>query len=118
MAFRREHGNWTEFRTRFGLSRDDEVDLHFGRRERGTFYGEQFDGLEDWIIESLKSAQARGRPYVLFTHGSSTSRPGKTTARSIVRQVMRSPAATPLIKRSDCIQHESVFLAKVNAADP
>jgi hypothetical protein len=118
MAFRREHGNWTELRTRFGLSPDDEVDLHLGRREPGTFYGEQFDGLEQRIIESLKSAQARGRPYVLFTHGWSTSGPGKMTARSIVRNVMRSPAATPFIKRSESIQHESVFLAKVKAADP
>jgi hypothetical protein len=116
MAFKRERGDWKELRTRFGLSPDDEVDLHFGRRESGTFYGEQFDGLEQRIIESLKGAQARGRPYVLFRHGWSTSRPGRTTARSIVRSVMRSRAATPLIERPKCVQHESVFLAKVKAA--
>jgi hypothetical protein len=38
---------------------------------------------------------------------------GKTTARSQVRRFIRSKAATPFIERARCIQHETVFVAKV-----
>jgi hypothetical protein len=57
------------------------------------------------VEKELQKAQKKGRPYIMFVHGSSTSRPGKTTARSVVRQFMRSPDATPLIERNGCIQH-------------
>jgi hypothetical protein len=115
-VFKRENGNWADYRARFGLRREYDVDFHCGKREPGTFYGGQFRGLEESLTEALKLAQAEGRPYVLFTHGWSTSRPGKMTARSLIRGFMRSPAATPFIERSGCIQHESVFLAKVRLA--
>jgi hypothetical protein len=37
-------------------------------------------------------------------------------AAKVVREFMRSPDATPLIERSGCIQHDTVFIAKVRPA--
>lgn len=66
------------------------------------------------IVESrLKQAQQNGKPYIMFNHGSSTSQNGTMTARSVVRGFMRSTAATPLIEKTHCIQHATVFVAKV-----
>ena len=112
-----ETGNWTDYRPRFGLQPQDEIDLHFGRRDpHGQSYGDTMADVERRVIESLQRAQANGRPYVMFTHGWSTSRPGQTTARSVVRSFMRSKAATPLIERAGSIQHPSVFVAKVRVS--
>jgi hypothetical protein len=44
------------------------------------------------------------------------SRPGKTTARSVVRGFMRSKEATPFVVKVDCIQHNTVFIAKIRSA--
>ena len=85
----------------------------FGPREI-TYY-EAMDQVFDESFEALRSAQASGVRHVLFRHGSSTSRPGQTTARSQVRGLMRSPLATPYIIRSKCIQHESVFVAAIRS---
>jgi hypothetical protein len=108
----KESGDWNEFRRRFDLV---EVDLHFGRRDpRVRRYDEVMSDVEDIVKASLAKYQNAGRPpYVMFTHGWSTSRPGRTTARSVVRQFMRSKEATPFIVRSECRIHESVFLAKI-----
>jgi hypothetical protein len=67
------------------------------------------------IVESsLRRAQEQGCSHVMFIHGWSTSLGWKrTTARSVVRGFMRSKKATPLIERKSCIQHDSVFVAKV-----
>ncbi len=107
----KESGNWTEFRNRFaGLM---EVDLHFGRRDFGTGHEEVMSDVEDLVKASLAKAQDTGRPYVMFIHGWSTSKPGQTTARSVVRKFMRSKQATPFINRSECIVHPTVFIAKL-----
>src|SRR5262249_21196003 len=108
-----ETGNWTEFRTRFSLLPGDEVDFHHGRRELGVSYGQVMQDIEKTVLAVLQRAFEQQRPYVMFTHGWSTSGIGKTTARSMVRGVMRSKHATPYIDRSGCIQHESVFVAKI-----
>ena len=114
MAFQKEDGDWARFRTRFGLQRDDEVDLHFGRRDRwAASYDECMAEVAEKVEKSVQEAYAKGRPYIMFTHGSSTSRNGRTTARSVVRGFMRSSRATPYIERSQCIQHDSVFVAKI-----
>jgi hypothetical protein len=115
MRFRQRHGNWTDFRAEFGLTRQDEIDLHFGARVCGEYY-EAMAEVADLVEGSLIEAQKKGRPYVMFIHGWSTSRPGKTTARSVVRQFMRSKNATPFIERLSCIQHETVFIAKIRPA--
>src|SRR5262249_28998347 len=109
----RETGNWVRYRERFNLTRADEVDLHFGVRDPGV---EDWDAMEDvakLVIQSLRNAQENQRPYLMFIHGSSTSGPGQTSARSVVRNVMRSKDVTPYIVRSGCIQHRTVFVAKI-----
>jgi DNA-nicking Smr family endonuclease len=112
--FQLGRGPWRQYRAQLGLSESDEIDLHFGKRDpsRMTFR-EAMAGVTDLVAASLEAARRKGRPYVMFIHGSSTSRRGKTTARSQVRNFMRSKHATPLIDRSGCIQHGTVFIAKL-----
>ena len=110
-------GPWTQYRSQLSLSDSDEVNLHFGKRDPAKMsYGEAMAGVTSLVRASLEEAQRQGRPYLVFIHGSSTSRRGKTTARSQVRNFMRSKAATPLIDRSGCIQHVTVFVAKLKPA--
>jgi len=116
---KRELGNWEMYRQRFGLSPADQLDLHFGRRDHSVSYDQVMADVEDLVIESLRKAQQSGRAYVMIIHGNSTSRPGQTTARSVVRRFMRSKEATPFVVKADCIQHPTVFVAKVRAStDP
>ena len=112
----KQTGNWTRYREQFALTSAGEIDLHFGRRDPTTPYWEIMDGVAALVEERLREAQKNGRPYVMFVHGWSTSRPGQTTARSVVRGFMRSSAATPLIERGGCIEHDTVFVAKVRQA--
>jgi hypothetical protein len=112
-TFQSGSGDWTRYRSQFNLSKSDEIDLHFGRRDRSIPYDQAMAELTGIIEASVHKARHEGRSYVMFTHGSSTSRPGKTTARSQVRSFMRAKAATPLIERGKCIQHDSVFIAKL-----
>src|SRR5262245_21109574 len=107
-----EAGNWTDYRARFDLTKDDQVDLHFGERFDGS-YQEAMSDVEDIVRRALAAAQKNSRPYVMFIHGWSTSRSGATTARSVVRSFMRSKEATPFIDRSKSIQHPTVFVAKI-----
>jgi hypothetical protein len=107
-------GHWEKYRSQLSLSKSDEVDLHFGKRDPSSMsYAEAMAGVTDLVRASLEEARRKGRPYVVFIHGSSTSRRGKTTARSQVRNFMRSKAATPLINRSGCIQHNTFFVANL-----
>ena len=111
--FLKEDGDWTDYRQRFGLRKGDEIDLHFGKRDPAMSYYEAMSQIPTIVRDALKQAQAAGRPYIMFVHGSSTSGPGKTTARSQVRQFMRSKFATPFIVRRLCIEHETVFIARI-----
>ena len=113
MSIQRRISDWVLYRAEYSLTREDEVDLHFGPRDPYTSYDDVMAEVRDILKNALVEAQNNDRPYVLFIHGWSTSRRGKTTARSVVRQFMRSPAATPYIERNGCIQDEAVFLAKV-----
>jgi hypothetical protein len=106
-------GDWKLYRQSLGLARSDEVDLHFGRRDRNAIYDNVMAEVECIVKNALVRAQQADRPYVMFVHDHSTSRPGRTTARSVVRRFMRSPEATPLILRSGCIQHHTVYIAKI-----
>jgi hypothetical protein len=110
---RREQGDWVRYRERFGLLESDEVDLHFGQRDRDVSYEEAMANVEQFVRDSLLRAQKNGRPYVMFVHGRSTSRPGQQTARSVVRRFMRSKEATPFIVKAQCIQHPTVFIARI-----
>jgi hypothetical protein len=103
-------GDWKVYRQSLGLAPSDEVDLHFGRRDPNTSYNNDMAEVERIVKDALVRAQQADR---MFVHGHSTSRPGQTTARSVVRGFMRSPEATPLILRRDCIQHHTVYIAKI-----
>lgn len=114
MRFQRGYGDWRQYRSQFGLTELDEIDLHFGERDRSRFsYAEVMAEVVNLVVAKLKEARLNGRSHVMIIHGSSTSRRGKTTARSKVRGFMRSKHATPLIDRKGCIQHNAVFVAKL-----
>ncbi len=108
LVFKRFYGNWTELRK----YNPKEIDFHYGNG-LGVAYWDAMTEVKEIVRDRLVSAQRDGDPYVLFTHGRSTSRRGRTTARSVVRGFMRSAEATPLIIRKECIQHQSAFLARV-----
>jgi len=114
-AFKQGFGNWTDYRKQFCLKAEDEIDLHFGKRDRFEMsYDEAMGQVKELVEGELRKAQEEGRPYLMFNHGWSTSLGWKkTTARSVVRAFMLSPRATPLINRSSCIQHDAVFVAKI-----
>jgi hypothetical protein len=110
-AFQKGSGDWKEYRQ---LPELVEVDLHHSERgPRQIPYYEAMDEVWGRCHGAIRDAHEQGKKYVLFTHGWSTSRPGRTTARSQVRGLMRSKEATPYVDRKRCIQHESVFVAAI-----
>lgn len=114
MRFQRGYGAWRQYRSQFGLTELDEIDLHFGKRDRTRLsFAEAMAEVVDLVKARLEQARLNGRSHVMIIHGRSTSRRGKTTARLQVRNFMRSKHATPLIDRKGCIQHDTVFVAKL-----
>ena len=114
--FRYGDGDWTEYRALPNLR---EVDFHYS--EDGPRYSEYcvaMAGVRGTALRALREAQNAGSQYVMFRHGYSTSRRGATTARSVVRSLVRSPEATPYIIRRECIQHWSVFVAAIRSRSP
>ncbi len=104
-------GNWTLLQGRPDVMK---VDFHHdGKRDHDLSYWEAMEQVREKALSALKTAQIAGCKGVLFTHGRSTSRPGTSTARSVIRKLMRSKDATPYIVRKNCIQHESVFRAAI-----
>ena len=114
-TFKRGTGDWKEYEK---LGTFLSIDFHppNSREEKLAdmmpFY-ERMELVTARSIEALKEAYEQNIEYVIFRHGWSTSGIGKTSARSKVRAAMRSPEATPYIVRSKCIQHNSVFVAKI-----
>lgn len=109
--FKKGSGDWVQYRK---LPKSTEVDFHHSDYgPRNIPYGEAMNNVWEQAFEALTRAYQQGLRYVIFTHGASTSRPGKTTARSQIRNLMRSRAATPYIRRSECIQHKIVFVAAI-----
>ncbi len=106
-----ENGNWTEYRK---LPYSEEVDFHFDNSNSGyASYEDKMAEANETTLKRLKAAHEEGVAYLIFTHGHSTSRIGKTTTRSVIRGLMRSKEATPYINRKECIQHYSVFVAAI-----
>ncbi|WP_139052935.1 hypothetical protein [Thiocapsa marina] len=114
--FIKGQGSWSAYQSLPGVV---VVDFHHDYREPRELgppipYYEKMANVSERTIDALQKAiNNPSTRYVLFTHGSSTSRLGKTTARSQVRKIMRSKTATPFICRKQCIQHETVFLASI-----
>lgn len=109
MCFLRENGDWARYRQLPDLV---EVDFHW-LGEEGGLYHENMNTVWVRALSALAKAYEQEKKFVLFTHGWSTSRIGKTTARSQVRKLMRSKFATSYISRRTCIQHDSVFVAAI-----
>jgi len=115
-TFKRQGGNWTDFRHLPGLM---EIDFHWAELgPRCGSYQEAMGKVYHAAFSALQTARSRGLQYVLFRHGHSTSRPGAETARSVVRGLMRSKEATPYILRRECVQHPSAFLAAIRGLPP
>jgi guanylate kinase len=109
--FKKESGDWKRYRR---LPNVVEVDFHYSNHKREFVpYRQAMENVYADTLEALEKAHEEGKQFVLFTHGWSTSRLGKTTARSVVRTVMRSPQTTRYIIRRECIQHDSVFVAAI-----
>ena len=112
-TFKQGIGDWTQYRS---LRPSIEVDFHWSDHgQRPKPYGETTAEVWHDAFEALKEAQRENIRYVIFIHGRSTSRPGKTTGRSEVRRLMRGKEATPYIIGKECIQHETVFVAVIRA---
>lgn len=110
MTFKSDYRDWVEFRKFPDLL---EFDMHWSEEISDRSYHENVEQVPYFVQRCLENAQKQGKKYVMFTHGHSTSRIGKTTTRSQVRKFMRSKVATPLIVREESIQHYSVFVAAV-----
>lgn len=113
--FKDAGGDWVALRKLPGLV---EVDFHWSDRSSDLSYWEKMGEVYSSAWKALIQAQQDGNQYVMFRHGASTSRIGKSTARSTVRGLMRGKEATPYILRSQCIQHESVFVAAIRPKAP
>jgi DNA-nicking Smr family endonuclease len=109
--FKVEEGNWTRHRA---LPNHVELDLHtYQRREFGVSFDQVMWETHCQVLKFIEKAQLAGRQYVLIIHGHSTSRPGRTSKRSVVRDLMRSKEATPFIIRKECIQDHAVFIVAI-----
>lgn len=115
MKFKYENRNWVEYRQ---LPELMEVDFHWLDEDSRGLYHENMQVVWDRAPRSLIEAQETGKQYVMFRHGWSTSRIGKTTARSQVRKLLGSKEATPYVIRRECIQHDSVFVVAIRALEP
>lgn len=113
IKFIKTGGNWTDFRKLPG--RMMEVDLHFGEGASGNFW-DSMDRVEQIVRGALKNAQNEGFDWVMFRHGWSTSRPGSTSSRSVVRGLMRSRDSSPFIVKNKSYQHQSVFVAAIKSS--
>ena len=101
-----EKSDWTRYRELAGVM---EVDFHRAEQQDGGHYEDHMAAVYHDTLDALEQAQKNGHQYVLFTHRASTSYGWKkTTSRSVVRGIMRSPAATPyIIRAQSSIQHET-----------
>lgn len=111
MTFKYASRNWIEYRQL--LPDMVECDFHWMNDPSTGLYNENMQAVWDVALDAIINAQATGKKFVLFTHGGSTSRIGKTTSRSQVRKLMRSKEATPYLLRRDCIEQHTVFVAAI-----
>ena len=109
--FKHEGGDWTGFRQLPG--KVAEVDFHHGHRDPDLSYWDAMDEVYEDAKKALEQAQAGGADWLILRHGSSTSDFGKTTARSMIRRLMRSRDSTPFVRKSESIQHKGVFVAAI-----
>jgi hypothetical protein len=115
--FQNGAGPWTQYR---GPDVREE-DFHLAEPKSGhertsqgpLEFANKMAQVGEMALDALKKAHEDGIKAVLFRHGWSTSHPGQTSSRSVIRALMRSPKVTPYVIRAQCIQHDSVFLAAI-----
>jgi hypothetical protein len=112
IMFKKATGDWTLLQRPSCIEVDFYHELNDGRRA-WPCYEELMGEVRRNSLAALQVAYTYGIEHVLFRHGCSISRIGKSTARSVVRGLMQSKTATPYIVRIQCVQHESVFLAAI-----
>lgn len=109
-VFKSDYRNWIEFRKLPDL---EEHSMHWQGSDGCLGFHENMAAVLTYVERALRAAQQNGKQYVMFCHGRSTSGIGTTSTRSQVRKFMRSKAATELILRKNCFQHDSVFVAAI-----
>jgi hypothetical protein len=117
VGFIQDYGDWKRFRE---LPLSVEVDFHKserGKRDRFQPYENAMSDVWTEALNAIVDAYEKGLQHVIFTHGSSTSRPGRTTSRSQIRKLMRSTEVTKYVLKSKSIQHSSVFVAVIRQKD-
>jgi len=111
LATLRRSGNWTDARC---LSPAAEVDFHWSDREPdGGSYDDHMAEVRRFAFERIQQAHRLGLAYVILRHGSSTSRPGRKTARSEIRSLLRSKESTPFIFKRKTIDFGSATLVAI-----
>ena len=105
MMFQSGSGNWTQDRAQFNLSRSDEIDLHFGKRDRGLSYWEAITGVTDVVYDTVDRSQGvrparnRVRRQAAFNGCHKAARNGR----------YRSPSDGPgVVMSSDPNKHQKV----------
>ena len=62
--FNRGFGNWTDYRKQFGLKPEDEIDLHYGKRDSSEMsYDEAMEEIAELVEKTLRRAQEKGRDF-------------------------------------------------------
>jgi hypothetical protein len=113
MAFQQdETSNWSEFRK---LPNHREIDFHWAGADNSSFeHWRDMAEVSRITLRALQEAHRAGVSYVLLLHGcSEADGDAQTTARSVIRGLMRGKTAAPYIVRSRCIQHHSCFVAAI-----
>jgi len=106
-------GDWRQYRDSL---EGPVIEVDFHRSDCGPReipYEQAMSEVESDTLDALKRAFDMGLAHAIFCHGHSTSSLGRTTARSVIRGLMRGAYATAYIVRRDCIQHDSVFVASI-----
>ena len=88
------------------------VDLRHPNIAHGDVTAPELD-YETEILEALASAQDDGVSYLLLHHGCAQRRRGETTARALLRALMRGPITWPYLRHADCRQYADAFLAAI-----
>jgi hypothetical protein len=105
-----EHGDWTQYRSLPNLV---EIDFHRGRRDRSKSYWECMAEVREEAEQAIRQAYDEGRSWLLIGHGQSTSRPFHTTARSVIRRLVRDKSMTPYILRAQSICHPTCMAVRL-----
>jgi hypothetical protein len=84
------------------------VDFHWAGSAPGVSHAKKVRDCYGESLSALQSAHERGLAWVVFMQGSSTSGRSKDSCRSVIRELLQSPAATPYVDRARCFSNSSI----------